>query len=83
MLGTTQIASGSGLTEVPVGLGSELRNKKLVVVTVVRNLNPAAGNRTNQFVEIVGGPLPKDVDQSQLASAFGEEVTFVTIVTFI
>lgn len=82
-LGTTQLASGGGeLSNVAVGVGKDIRGKKLIVVSVAQNENPATNN-TSQQVVMHGSAGPKPITQTQVAGAKHEKVTFVAVVTFI
>ena len=82
LLGTTQLAmGGDALTNVPIGKGSDIRGKKLVVATEVTDKSPDT-DRTSTQITVKGGAAPKNISQSQLASKKGEIVSYVTVISF-
>lgn len=82
MLGTVKIGGGGSTVAMTIGRGKAIRGQKLVVVTVVENLNAAANNRTSQDVTLSGSVSPKSIIQQRSASKLNEKVSFVTVVTF-
>lgn len=83
VLGQDPLAAGdTEMRDVRVGLGAELRGRKLVVVTATENRSPFT-DRTSSTIDLRGGPRPKSITQQQTSGKKGEVVTYVTVVSFI
>ena len=81
-LGTVQLITGGvTLTNVPIGKGSDIRGKKLVVATEVTDKSPDT-DRTSTQITVKGGAAPKTIGQAQVAAKKGEIVSYVTVISF-
>jgi hypothetical protein len=81
-LGTTSLPpGGTSMRDVPIGVGSAIRGKKMVVVSEVEDKNPAT-DMTSVTVIVKGGEAPKEVTQEQPAAKKNDIVTYVTVIAF-